>query len=152
MMHLLSKPATSELQWEVAAMLPRRQVRTHVLRFHKFSAFSSIPPAAMILMDNKFASIPITIELGRLVFENLKKVALYLMPVSGSLFFLHGHANTIVLRLVPTPSSYPFLPMYFWACNSLLVPTFKCAFALPMMLLCRFHSCMSSLKAVSANL
>lgn len=35
----------------------------------------------MILLDNKFSSIPIAIELGRLVFDNLKKVVLYLMPV-----------------------------------------------------------------------
>lgn len=35
----------------------------------------------MILLDNNFSSIPIAIELGRLVFDNLKKVVLYLMPV-----------------------------------------------------------------------
>ena len=44
--------------------------------------------AAMILMNNDFASIPVAIEMGRLVFDNLKKVILYLMPVSsGSLCF-----------------------------------------------------------------
>jgi sodium/potassium-transporting ATPase subunit alpha len=36
----------------------------------------------MILMNNDFASIPVAIEMGRLVFDNLKKVILYLMPVS----------------------------------------------------------------------
>ena len=41
--------------------------------------------AAMILMDNKFSSIPVAIELGRLVFDNLKKVVLYLMPVRTSI-------------------------------------------------------------------
>ena len=35
----------------------------------------------MILLNNEFSSIPVAIELGRLVFDNLKKVALYLMPV-----------------------------------------------------------------------
>jgi hypothetical protein len=38
--------------------------------------------ASMILMNNDFASIPVAIEMGRLVFDNLKKVILYLMPVS----------------------------------------------------------------------
>ncbi|KAG1841039.1 hypothetical protein DFJ58DRAFT_857139 [Suillus subalutaceus] len=36
--------------------------------------------AALILLNNDFASIPVAIELGRLVFDNLKKVTLYLMP------------------------------------------------------------------------
>ena len=35
----------------------------------------------MILLNNDFSSIPAAIELGRLVFDNLKKVILYLMPV-----------------------------------------------------------------------
>lgn len=38
--------------------------------------------AALILLNNDFASIPVAIEMGRLVFDNLKKVTLYLMPVS----------------------------------------------------------------------
>jgi sodium/potassium-transporting ATPase subunit alpha len=42
----------------------------------------------MILLDNKFSSIPVSIELGRLVFDNLKKVALYVMPVGGALLLL----------------------------------------------------------------
>jgi magnesium-transporting ATPase (P-type) len=37
--------------------------------------------AAMILLNNDISSIPIAIEMGRLVFDNLKKVILYLMPV-----------------------------------------------------------------------
>ena len=37
---------------------------------------------ALILLMNEFASIPVAIEMGRLVFDNLKKVMLYLMPVS----------------------------------------------------------------------
>lgn len=42
--------------------------------------------AALILLKNEFSSIPVAIEMGRLVFDNLKKVTLYLMPVS----FLHA--------------------------------------------------------------
>jgi len=37
--------------------------------------------ASMILLNNDLSSIPIAIEMGRLVFDNLKKVILYLMPV-----------------------------------------------------------------------
>ncbi|KAK6981059.1 calcium ATPase transmembrane domain M-containing protein [Favolaschia claudopus] len=52
--------------------------------------------AAVILLNNDFASIPIAIEMGRLVFDNLKKVMLYVMPagtytefiaVLGGVFF-----------------------------------------------------------------
>ena len=35
----------------------------------------------MILLNNDLSSIPVAIEMGRLVFDNLKKVILYLMPV-----------------------------------------------------------------------
>ena len=35
----------------------------------------------MILLNNDFTSIVVAIEMGRLVFDNLKKVILYLMPV-----------------------------------------------------------------------
>ncbi|KAF7319375.1 Calcium ATPase transmembrane domain M-containing protein [Mycena chlorophos] len=36
--------------------------------------------AAVILLNDNFASIPVGIEMGRLVFDNLKKVMLYVMP------------------------------------------------------------------------
>ena len=36
----------------------------------------------MILLNNDISSIVVGIEMGRLVFDNLKKVILYLMPVS----------------------------------------------------------------------
>jgi hypothetical protein len=39
----------------------------------------------MILLNNDISSIPVAIEMGRLVFDNLKKVILYLMPVWISL-------------------------------------------------------------------
>lgn len=35
----------------------------------------------MILLNNDLSSIVVAIEMGRLVFDNLKKVILYLMPV-----------------------------------------------------------------------
>lgn len=37
--------------------------------------------AAMVLLNNDFSSIVVAIEMGRLVFDNLKKVMIYLMPV-----------------------------------------------------------------------
>ena len=55
---------------------------------YRIDSMNSLLAAAMILMDNKFSSIPVAIELGRLVFDNLKKVVLYLMPVSPPLFAL----------------------------------------------------------------
>jgi sodium/potassium-transporting ATPase subunit alpha len=39
-------------------------------------------------LNNDFSSIPVATELGRLVFDNLKKVMLYIMPVSNPLFVL----------------------------------------------------------------
>ena len=38
--------------------------------------------ASMVLLNNDISSIVDGIEMGRLVFDNLKKVILYLMPVS----------------------------------------------------------------------
>lgn len=37
--------------------------------------------ADMVLLNNDFSSIVIAIQMGRLVFDNLKKVMIYLMPV-----------------------------------------------------------------------
>ena len=53
-------------------------------RFHcrlsKLWLKSSVP-ASIILLNNDLSSVPVAIEMGRLVFDNLKKVILYLMPV-----------------------------------------------------------------------
>lgn len=38
----------------------------------------------MILLNNDISSIVVGIEMGRLVFDNLKKVVLYLMPVCAT--------------------------------------------------------------------
>ena len=35
----------------------------------------------MVLLNNDFSSIVVAIQMGRLVFDNLKKVMIYLMPV-----------------------------------------------------------------------
>ena len=43
--------------------------------------------AAMVLLNNDFSSIVVAIEMGRLVFDNLKKVMIYLMPVRHRLQF-----------------------------------------------------------------
>lgn len=59
-----------------------------ICMLYRIDGMNSLLAAAMILMDNKFSSIPVAIELGRLVFDNLKKVVLYLMPVSPPLFAL----------------------------------------------------------------
>jgi len=37
----------------------------------------------IILMDNKFSTVVVGIEHGRLVSENLKKVTLYLLPAGS---------------------------------------------------------------------
>ena len=59
----------------------------------------------MILMDNKFSSIPVAIELGRLVFDNLKKVAIYLMPVGCTRIRATVERTNSCRRLVHTLSS-----------------------------------------------
>ncbi|KXN71427.1 HAD-like protein, partial [Conidiobolus coronatus NRRL 28638] len=43
----------------------------------------AIEAAHMVLLDNNFASILVAIENGRLVFDNLKKVILYLLPAGS---------------------------------------------------------------------
>ena len=42
----------------------------------------------MVLLNNDMTSIAVGIEMGRLVFDNLKKVVLYLMPVRLSSAFI----------------------------------------------------------------
>ncbi|CAG8664856.1 1168_t:CDS:1, partial [Paraglomus occultum] len=43
----------------------------------------SIEAADMVLMDSNFSSIVVALESGRLVFDNLKKVILYLLPAGS---------------------------------------------------------------------
>ncbi|KAG2078536.1 calcium ATPase transmembrane domain M-containing protein [Suillus decipiens] len=61
--------------------------------------------AALILLNNDFASIPVAIEMGRLVFDNLKKVTLYLMPVGSYTEFM-GVVSNVVFGMQLPLSSY----------------------------------------------
>ncbi|KAH9273379.1 hypothetical protein BASA83_004381 [Batrachochytrium salamandrivorans] len=49
--------------------------------------------AVMVLLNNDFSSILVAIENGRLVFDNLKKVVLYLMPAGSYTEFMAVAAN-----------------------------------------------------------
>ena len=49
--------------------------------YHHLIVYSNFKSASIILLNNDFSSIPAAIESGRLIFDNLKKVILYLMPV-----------------------------------------------------------------------
>jgi sodium/potassium-transporting ATPase subunit alpha len=61
--------------------------------------------ASIILLNNDFSSIPAAIELGRLVFDNLKKVILYLMPAGTYTEFITVFAN-VFLGMQLALSSY----------------------------------------------
>ncbi|KAI8908995.1 calcium ATPase transmembrane domain M-containing protein [Gorgonomyces haynaldii] len=60
--------------------------------------------ASMILLNNDFASLLIGIENGRLVFENLKKVVLYLMPAGTYSQFMAVVANVFLGMQIPMSS------------------------------------------------
>ncbi|KAH7882722.1 calcium ATPase transmembrane domain M-containing protein [Phlebopus sp. FC_14] len=57
--------------------------------------------AALILLKNDFASIPVAIEMGRLVFDNLKKVTLYLMPAGSYTEFMAVLSNVLLGMQLP---------------------------------------------------
>ncbi|CCL98313.1 uncharacterized protein FIBRA_00307 [Fibroporia radiculosa] len=61
--------------------------------------------AAMVLLNNDFASIPIAIEMGRLIFDNLKKVIIYLMPAGTYTEFITVFCN-VFLGMQIALSSY----------------------------------------------
>ncbi|TBU28284.1 calcium ATPase transmembrane domain M-containing protein [Dichomitus squalens] len=61
--------------------------------------------AAMILLNNDLTSIVVAIEMGRLVFDNLKKVILYLMPAGTYTEFLAVFCN-VFLGMQLALSSY----------------------------------------------
>lgn len=63
--------------------------------------------ADMILLDDNFASIVVAIENGRLVFENLKKVLLYLLPAGSFSEFVPMFLNMVLG--VPLPLSVIFM-------------------------------------------
>jgi len=60
--------------------------------------------AQMILLDNNFASIVKAIEYGRLVFDNLKKVILYLLPAGTWSEMLTVQANVFFGMPLPLSS------------------------------------------------
>ncbi|TFK65892.1 calcium ATPase transmembrane domain M-containing protein [Pluteus cervinus] len=61
--------------------------------------------AAIVLLNNDISSIPVAIEMGRLVFDNLKKVILYLMPAGTYTEFATVFAN-VFLGMQLALSSY----------------------------------------------
>ncbi|KAJ3269383.1 hypothetical protein HDV01_001458 [Terramyces sp. JEL0728] len=61
--------------------------------------------AAIILMDSDFSSILIGIENGRLIFENLKKVVMYLMP-AGSYSELMATISNVFFGMQAPMSSF----------------------------------------------
>jgi len=61
--------------------------------------------AAIVLLNNDIASIPVAIKMGRLVFDNLKKVILYLMPAGTYTEFATVFAN-VFLGMQLALSSY----------------------------------------------
>ncbi|KDR77765.1 hypothetical protein GALMADRAFT_412632 [Galerina marginata CBS 339.88] len=61
--------------------------------------------ASIILLNDDFSSIPVAIELGRLVFDNLKKVILFLMPAGTYAEFIPVFAN-VFLGMQLALSSY----------------------------------------------
>ncbi|KAI8910746.1 calcium ATPase transmembrane domain M-containing protein [Powellomyces hirtus] len=72
--------------------------------------------AAMVLLNNDFPSIVVAIENGRLVFDNLKKVLLYLMP-AGSFVEFVAVVSTVFFGM-PTPLS-SFLQVTFCVFNDI---------------------------------
>lgn len=66
----------------------------------------AIAAGNMVLLDNNFASVVVAMENGRLVFDNLKKVILYLLPAGSWSEMWPVLAN--VLLGIPLPLS-PFL-------------------------------------------
>jgi len=58
----------------------------------------------VILLGNKFTSIPVAIELGRLVFDNLKKVALYVMTAGTYTEFAAVFTNVFLGMRIPLSS------------------------------------------------
>jgi sodium/potassium-transporting ATPase subunit alpha len=83
--------------------------------------------ADIVLMDNNFSSILTGIELGRLVFANLKKVILYLLPAGSWSELLPILAN--VLLGIPLPLS-SFLMIYICVITD-IVPSVSLIFETP---------------------
>ncbi|KAF8837886.1 calcium ATPase [Paxillus ammoniavirescens] len=76
--------------------------------------------AALVLLNNDFASIPVAIEMGRLVFDNLKKVTLYLMPVGSYTEFMAVLSNVLLGMQIPLSS---YLQVCFSITNDVVMST-----------------------------
>ncbi|KAH9932351.1 calcium ATPase transmembrane domain M-containing protein [Fomitopsis serialis] len=60
--------------------------------------------AAMVLLNDDFSSIVVAIEMGRLVFDNLKKVMIYLMPAGSYTEFVAVFTNVFLGMQMPLSS------------------------------------------------
>ncbi|KAI9330674.1 calcium ATPase transmembrane domain M-containing protein [Zopfochytrium polystomum] len=74
--------------------------------------------AAMVLMTNDFSSIIVAIENGRLVFDNLKKVILYLMPAGTYTEFMAVLSNVFFGMQLPLNS---YLQVFFSVFNDVVM-------------------------------
>ncbi|KAJ1548752.1 hypothetical protein HK405_015719 [Cladochytrium tenue] len=74
--------------------------------------------AAMVLLTNDFTSILVAIENGRLVFDNLKKVILYLMPAGTYTEFLAVLSNVFFGMQLPLNS---YLQVFFSVFNDVVM-------------------------------
>ncbi|KAI9362921.1 calcium ATPase [Zopfochytrium polystomum] len=74
--------------------------------------------AAMVLMTNDFSSIIVAIENGRLVFDNLKKVILYLMPAGSYTEFIAVLSNVLMGMQLPLNS---YLQVFFCTFNDVIM-------------------------------
>ncbi|KAH7919461.1 calcium ATPase [Leucogyrophana mollusca] len=74
--------------------------------------------AALILLKNDFASIPVAIEMGRLVFDNLKKVTMYLMPAGSYTEFMAVFTNVFLGMQIPLSS---YLQVCFCITNDVVM-------------------------------
>ncbi|KAK9767443.1 hypothetical protein K7432_002751 [Basidiobolus ranarum] len=83
--------------------------------------------AHMVLLDNNFSSIIVAIENGRLVYDNLKKVILYLLPAGSWSELIPILVN--VLLGVPLPLS-AFLMIYICVLTDML-PSIAIMFETP---------------------
>ncbi|RKP17341.1 calcium ATPase, partial [Rozella allomycis CSF55] len=74
--------------------------------------------ASMVLLNNDFASIPIAIENGRLLFENMKKVVMYVLP-AGTYTELMGVISNVFFGMQLPLSTY--LMVFFCTFNDVLM-------------------------------
>ncbi|EJD43828.1 calcium ATPase [Auricularia subglabra TFB-10046 SS5] len=74
--------------------------------------------AAIVLLNNDFASIPVAIENGRLVFDNLKKVILYLLPAGSYTEFMAVLSNIFFGMQLPMSS---YLQVCFCIANDVVM-------------------------------